>query len=604
MIASLRPLSVLGLAALLAACAGQPTQGLGELPGAPQGSVAQLLQQAEQSRPQQATLLRLAAAEQALTRGDLAQTQRILDSLPPDGLAPAQQIFAATLSAELALARDKPRTALAALQHPGFARLGELPLQQQVRSLLARARALEGSSQPLAAARERIALAPRLDTRQSHENREAIWRLLSVLPSAQLDGIAAGEGDLAGWRDLLKITRSPASPALQVAEIARWQAANPQHPAAIHPPLAIVQLQEIASRPLTHIALLLPAEGQLAGVARALRDGFLAAHYQSGARGDLKITLHDSSRLTSLDEFYRQADAAGVELVVGPLEKPLVNQLHQQVRLPIPTLALNYSEGPGAGPQQLFQFGLAAEDEAREVARRAWEDGQRRAVALVPGGEWGERVLAAFRQDWEARGGTLIAAEHVDQPARLAEQIASLLQLRDSEARARALQAGLGSAVAAQPARRQDIDFVFLAATPAQARQIKPALAFQYAGDLPVYATSHLFTGSSDPAADRDLSGIRFCETPWLLGSEGEGLRGQVVGQWPAAAGSLGRLYAMGADAYRLAPRLSQLQTAPGMRLEGLSGSLALAPGQRIARSLPWAEYRDGQLVRLEQRLP
>jgi len=77
-----------------------------------------------------------------------------------------------------------------------------------------------------------------------------------------------------------------------------------------------------------------------------------------------------------------------------------------------------------------------------------------------------------------------------------------------------------------------------------------------------------------------------------------------VVGQWPAAAGSLGRLYAMGADAYRLAPRLSQLQTAPGMRLEGLSGSLALAPGQRIARSLPWAEYRDGQLVRLEQRLP
>ncbi|WP_404854442.1 penicillin-binding protein activator, partial [Escherichia coli] len=46
----------------------------------------------------------------------------------------------------------------------------------------------------------------------------------------------------------------------------------------------------------------------------------------------------------------------------------------------------------------MFQFGLAAEDEARAVASRAWGDGMRRAVALVPRGEWGDRVLAAFSQ--------------------------------------------------------------------------------------------------------------------------------------------------------------------------------------------------------------
>lgn len=600
MIASLRPLSILGFSALLAACAGQHGSGLGELPSSPPGSIAQLLQQAEQSKPQQALLLRLSAADQALQQHDLAQAQRILDALPLDTLAPAQQMFASTLSAELALARQKPKSALQALQHPSFARLGELPMTQQARSRLARAGALELDGQTLEAVRERIALAKLLDARHSQDNHETIWRLLSGLSSERLDGIADTERELAGWKQLLKLTRSNASPARQVADIAQWQAANPQHPAALRLPLAVVQLQEIANRPLTHVALLLPSQGQLASVASALRDGFLAAHYQSGARGELKISLHDSSQLNNLDAFYRQARSEGVELVVGPLEKPLVNQLSQQAQLPIPTLALNYSEGRQEGPPQLFQFGLSAEDEAREVANRAWADGLRRAVALVPSGEWGERVLAAFRQDWEARGGSLLAAEHVDQPVQLAQQIANLLQLRDSENRARTLQAGLGSAVAAQPARRQDIDFVFLAATPAQARQIKPALAFQYAGDLPVYATSHLFTGSNDPARDRELSGIRFCETPWLLGSDGEGLRSQVVGQWPAAAGSLGRLYAMGADAYRLAPRLSQLQMAPGVRVEGLSGSLALAPGQRISRSLPWAEYRDGRLQRLE----
>ena len=172
-------------------------------------------------------------------------------------------------------------------------------------------------------------------------------------------------------------------------------------------------------------------------MARALRDGFLAAHYQAQQAGQNppNIQIFDSSRIGSMDAFYAQAQAAGVQLVIGPLEKNLVSQLSSREQLPITTLALNYSENSQEGPAQLFQFGLAAEDEAREVARRAWADGMRRAVALVPAGDWGNRVLAAFRQDWQAQGGTLIAAEHVDQPVELARQIAELFQLRESEAR-------------------------------------------------------------------------------------------------------------------------------------------------------------------------
>ena len=66
-----------------------------------------------------------------------------------------------------------------------------------------------------------------------------------------------------------------------------------------------------------------------------------------------------------------------------------------------------------------------------------------------------------------------------------------------------------------------------------------------------------------------------------------------------ASRGSLGRLYAMGVDAYRLAPRLNQLKALPESRVDGLSGSLSLNPAQRIERQLPWAEFRDGQVQRL-----
>ncbi len=56
----------------------------------------------------------------------------------------------------------------------------------------------------------------------------------------------------------------------------------------------------------------------------------------------------------------------------------------------------------------------------------------------------------------------------------------------------------------------------------------------------------------------------------------------------------------MGADAYLLAPRLNQLLALPETELQGLSGTLMLTPKQRIERHLPWAEFRGGEVQRLQ----
>lgn len=599
MIACLRLLSALCLATLLTACTSSPSSSLGDLPRTPDASIEQLLEQAANSKtPEQAALLRLSAADQAHRQQDNARSARILEQVQLESLKPAQQVFASTLAAELALSRNQPKAALTALSHPSLARLNELPADQQARTRSVHAAAFEADGQPLSAVQERIALAPLLSGEAAAANNDAIWNLIASLPAEQLQ--SAGTDTLAGWSSLALAVKSAGTLEQQQAAIDAWTAQHPEHPAALQLPSPLVKLKSLTSQPLTKIALLLPQEGQLAGVARALRDGFMAAHFQAQQAGQNPpaIQVFDSSRLTSLDDFYRQAQAAGVQLVVGPLEKPLVKQLAAYPQLPITTLALNYSDAGQANPPQLFQFGLAAEDEAREVSRRAYADGMRRAVALVPSGEWGDRVLKAFRQDWEAKGGTLLAAEHVAQPVALAQQIADLFQLRQSEGRAKSLQSTVGGNVSAQPSRRQDIDFIFLAATPQQAQQIKPTLNFQYAGDVPVYATSNVYSASGDVNQYNDMTGIRFCETPWLLDSSNS-LRQQVVRQWPQAAGSLGRLYAMGVDAYSLAPRLGQLKTLPDNRIEGLSGSLSMSPTQRIERQLPWAEFSGGQVKRL-----
>ncbi|GLO55698.1 penicillin-binding protein activator [Pseudomonas putida] len=600
MIACLRLLSALCLATLLAACASSPSSSLGELPRTPDASIEQLLEKAASSKSaEDAALLRLSAADLAYKQKDYPRAARILEQVPMDTLKPAQQVFASTLGAELAMSRNQPKAALSALSHPSLQRVGELPVEQQARTYSVHAAALEADGQSLAAAQQRILLAPLLSGQAASANNDAIWALVAALPAEQLQQPAT-DPVLAGWTSLALAVKTAGTLEQQQAAIDAWRKQHPDHPAAQQLPMALAKLKELASQPLTKIALLLPQEGPLAGVARALRDGFMAAHFQAQQSGQPApaVQVFDSSRITSLDDFYRQAQAAGVQLVVGPLEKPLVKKLAANQQLPITTLALNYADAGQTAPPQLFQFGLAAEDEAREVSRRARADGKVRAVALVPSGEWGDRVLAAFRKDWESNGGTLLAAERIAQPVALAQQIADLFQLRQSEGRAKSLQSTVGGNIAAQPSRRQDIDFIFLASTPQQAQQIKPTLNFQYAGDVPVYATSNLYSASGDVNQYNDMNGIRFCETPWLLDTSNS-LRQQVVQQWPQAAGSLGRLYAMGVDAYSLAPRLGQLKALPDNRIQGLSGSLSMNANQRIERQLPWAEFAGGQVKRL-----
>jgi outer membrane PBP1 activator LpoA protein len=597
MTACLRLLSALCLAALLAACASSPSSNLGELPRTPDATVEQLLERAAASKsPEEAAALRLSAADQTARQGDPVRAAQILQQVRMELLKPGLQILASTLGAELALTRNDAKGALTALGHPSLQRLGELPADQQVRAHVVRARALEADGQILPAARERVFIAPLLVGDAASQNHEAIWTLVGALPLEQLQ--APGTDDLGGWLSLALAVKSAGTLEQQQAAIDTWVAQHPAHPAARQLPAPLIKLKELASQPLTRIALLLPQEGQLAGVARALREGFMAAYYQAQQAGQKPpvIDVIDSSRLSSLDDFYRQAQAQGVQLVIGPLEKPLVKQLAARAQLPLPTLALNYSDSNQVGPPQLFQFGLAAEDEAREVSRRARADGLHSAAAMIPKGEWGDRVLNAFRQDWEANGGTLVAAERVDQPVQLAQQIADMLNVRNASS-------GVQNSTGAQASRRQDIDFIFLAATPQQAQQIKPTLNFQYAGDLPVYATSHVFSASGDQAQYNDMTGIRFCETPWLLDTSNP-LRQQVTRQWPQANGSMGRLYAMGVDAYTLASRLGQLKALPDSRVDGLSGNLGMSTNQRIERQLPWAQFVGGQVQRLPQTLP
>jgi outer membrane PBP1 activator LpoA protein len=149
------------------------------------------------------------------------------------------------------------------------------------------------------------------------------------------------------------------------------------------------------------------------------------------------------------------------------------------------------------------------------------------------------------------------------------------------------------SAAAAAPAPTGG-NGIFISMRPEQARLLLPQMQIAHIG-LPVFATSHIYAGVDDAAANRDLDGVEFCDAPWLFDAQ-PGLPGHdtIAAQLPAARGTSARLFAFGMDAWNLVPYFDWLRDHPGSYLPGASGQLAADQFGRVRRVLVWARFQDG----------
>jgi outer membrane PBP1 activator LpoA protein len=260
----------------------------------------------------------------------------------------------------------------------------------------------------------------------------------------------------------------------------------------------------------------------------------------------------------------------------------------------VPTLALNNNEGLATNAPQLYHFALSPEHEARQLANRAWADGHRNAAILSPLDVADTDPLVrkrdSFIAEWQRLGGRIVAQDNYRD--NYTEAISGMLNLDASNARMASLRELIGRPVLFVQRRRQDIDFIYLIAQPGPARQIVPSLAYLYAGDIPVYASQDIYSGLSRPLEDRDLNGVTFGESPWLLSSGNEA--GPLRELFPATTADNLRLQAFGIDAFRLYPRLRLLESSPESRMPGATGTLRLGPNRNIERELTWATIADG----------
>jgi len=514
--------------------------------------------------PDRADHYKLLAAEAYREENALDRATPIVIGIRRDKLNDDEPVRLDLLRAEIALHQHDAATALNLTTQPDLS----VPPNLRPRLLILRADALAGTGDLWGAAVNRIQLDSTLQGADRAQNRDQALTLLTKLgvqPLKQRAAAMQSDDRMLPWVNealgRLGVTVAQTQPNLQQA-VGTLVAGND------------ASVREGYKMP-AHVALLLPNNDGLAPISAAIREGFFAAYFQSSDTHAPRATVrvYDSGgNAAAAIKAYNQAVSDGALMVVGPLLRPEVTGVLGQSALPVPVLALNHVENNKLSAGNASEFALMPEDEGAQAADHMVERGLHNAYVLISGDDFAKRAAAAFKAELEAKGG----------------QIAGNAQLPASGV-------NYGDAINALNAGSAGTDAgIFISMRTEQARLLLPQLRVQRIA-LPVFATSHIYGGSDNPTADRDLEGVEFCDAPWLFDAQ-SGLPNyqDIAGQLPAARGATSQLFAFGMDAWNLVPYLDWLRSHPGSYLPGATGQLAIDTFGNVKRVLTWLKFQDG----------
>jgi outer membrane PBP1 activator LpoA protein len=319
-------------------------------------------------------------------------------------------------------------------------------------------------------------------------------------------------------------------------------------------------------RPPAQMAVLLPLSGSLASAGASVRDGFLAAYYGESRRRPVVKFYDTHGTVAGAQAAGAQALAEGAQMLVGPLGRDEANAFSVPAGSRVPVVVLNHVARATAGQTS---FALLPDDEGIDAAERLLNRGQEQVLVFAARSDSAQRAAAAFRHALAAGGGRVVGdiAISGDTPD-LGPQLA-------------ALQSGPTPAKA-----------VFLALEAGQARAVVAQLKVSAAASLPRIGTSLILNGAN-ARSDAELDGTEYPELPWLLG-QASGLPDAAGIKLSSARGGANRLFAFGADAWKLAAYFERLYNDPSFSIQGATGGLQIDVAGPVRRTPSWAVLSGG----------
>jgi outer membrane PBP1 activator LpoA protein len=343
----------------------------------------------------------------------------------------------------------------------------------------------------------------------------------------------------------------------------------------------------VAPPAATRLVLLLPTRSpSLRHAAEAVLKGFTeAAERDKDARLNVSVIETGDDADDVLSAY--QAAEAQADIIVGPLTRSGVAVIAQRAKVNKPTVALAHVE-PGADsdirlPAKMLAIGLSLEQEARQLAQQAFEQGLvGRAYIVASGAAWQRRAANAFAAQWRQLRQT---SDNIN--------IASSGQWLDIKG----LQALKRRLESEEPA------LIFVALDAQQAGQVREATG----GQVPMLGTSQLnpLPAGDWPDANRrpELDGVQLVDMPWVLQDDHPAVMAYRSGPAPSRRSvDLERLLALGIDAWRVARELTAGKSS--FDIDGVTGRLKIdvnADQNRFERIASPGVYRDGVVVVAER---
>ncbi len=625
----------LSITLILAACASQSTRyrdtpliaeaserfSKGDYAGA-----SQIYQRLAEHAGSGADYYRLLAADAELRAGNDRAARALLGAIKSDELEEGDRQRYALLRARLDLNQGDARQAMMLLDGINYQLLTS-PLRVHYHIL--RASAYNQLGNMLESARERVYYGQLTNNADAiQKNNEAIYDALNHLPYRVLTDLQPStQGTLGGWMALVIALRSPE--ANRAGAIQAWRAKYPSHPAngafvegftaktgksieiaplkptVSAPPITPAPIQAtlpppvppspapVSAAPLTPttptpppatsgiIGVMLPLTGTYAHAGQAVRNGLTAA-WNADTNPTRPELRYVDTQGADVGVIYRKLVADGARFVIGPLTKEEVAALARSGDFTVPVLALNQT--PEANNREgLYQFALTPEHEVEQSASLAWFDGRQNALLLAPSSAFGQRMTTHFTNYWKSLGGKIAnvktyqagAADYSDTAKRLVSSVVS----------------GESAGASAPPP-----EFIFMIADSRDGKLLNPHIENQEATHIPVYSTSLIFNGQPNAPQNADLSGVTFCDSPWLLGNDAGVISRQTMQATVQQTPEIYlRLLPMGIDAYQLLPELNLMKNGGQSRFSGATGVLTLK-GNRINRQLHCAQF-DGNTL-------
>ncbi|MEW6997664.1 penicillin-binding protein activator [Colwelliaceae bacterium BS250] len=435
------------------------------------------------------------------------------------------------------------------------------------------------------------------------------------------------------------------------SQLQKWQENNKSHPAN----LLITDLQQVSLNldnvpAFKKVVVLIPLSGRQAILGKTLQAGILAAYQQDLAldNNQQQIMFIDTNN-TPMVEIMANLTAIQPDFVIGPLLKnhvdnylaattPVTDLLVEQavteqsnntpidaqpfaqqaiteqpnsalfsstapqtvMRRDWPTLLLNLPEKGILAPQH-YAFSMLPEDEATQAAFSLSKKGFKQGLILSQNSAIGKRMANSFAQQWQLQTGSTPTIVYYPTGKKMQNSVKGGLDVNLSDERIFLLRNRLQENLKTETRNRRDIDFIYMFATPDQAKLLKPYIDVNtspFANVIPIYASSRSNSDAADRNTRRDLTGLTFTDIPWLLSGKAVNpdLTSQAKQIWPNRSSALERIYAMGIDSWQLTPKVEKMQAIPLLRHKGETGDLQMNNNRVISRSFYWGRYRSSRI--------